>query len=148
MKIVIASDHTGIDHRRAVREELERLGHQCLDIGTSGEDPQDDYPDYAIEAARRVAAGQADAAVCICGTGIGMSIAANKIAGIRAAVCWDEFSTRVSRTHNNANVLCLGARVLDPATAARLAAQWTRLPFEGGRHARRLAKITKLEKTN
>lgn len=146
MKIALASDHAGIEHRRAVREQLERLGHECIDLGSDGADPADDYPDYAFDAGERVARGEVDAAVCICGTGIGMSIAANKIPGVRAANCWNEFSVRVSRTHNDANVLCLGGRTLEPSTAARLAGLWTQQGFEGGRHIRRIRKIADFEK--
>jgi len=145
MRIAICTDHAGIEFSRIVRAELERVGHECIDLGSNGQDPQDDYPDFALDVAQCVSRGEADAGVCICGTGIGMSIAANKVKGVRAAVCWDEFTTRVSRTHNNANVLCLGARVLDAATAAHLAALWTTVEFEGGRHARRVGKITRFE---
>ena len=125
MKIALASDHTGVEHRRAVQDELERLGHECIDLGCNGD---------------------ADAAVCICGTGNGMSIAANKIPGIRAVVCWDEYTTRMGRQHNNANVLCLGARCMDITTAVRLAALWTQLKFEGGRHTPRVDKVMNLER--
>ena len=144
MKIAITSDHAGVECRQVVREEMQRAGHEMIDLGSDVKDAQD-YPDFALRAAQMVAAGEAEAAVCICGTGIGMSIAANKVRGIRAAVAWDEFTATVSRTHNNANVLCLGARVLDPAQAARLAVLWAQLEFEGGRHARRVDKISDFE---
>ena len=147
MKIAIASDHTGVEYRRAVQDELERLGHECIDLGCDSETKRVDYPDFAESAARTVSRGDADTAVCICGTGNGMSIAANKIPGIRAVVCWDEYTTRMGREHNNANVLCLGARCLDIATAAHLAALWTQLEFKGGRHTSRVDKVMNLERT-
>lgn len=146
MRIATTSDHAGVEHLRAVVEELTRQGHECIELGRDNHSAADDYPDFAEAVARCVVDGNADLAVCVCGTGIGMSIAANKVPGIRAAVCWNEFTAEVSRTHNNANVLCLGSRTLDAETAAGLAVLWVRTRFEGGRHARRVDKITDLEK--
>jgi len=147
VKIAIASDHTGVEHRRAVQDALERLGHECIDMGCEPDAERVDYPDFAESASRAVSRGDADTAVCICGTGNGMSIAANKIPGIRAVVCWDEYTTRMGREHNNANVLCMGARCLDIAAAVRLAAFWTQFEFKGGRHEARVEKVMKLEQT-
>lgn len=146
MRIVLASDHAGVEQRKALHKELTQSGYDCAEMGSRDASAADDYPDFAAVAARKVADGEADRAVCICGTGIGMSIATNKIPGIRAAVCWDEFTATVSRSHNNANVLCLGGRTLEIDTMVKLAKLWMQTEFEGGRHAIRVKKIADLER--
>lgn len=144
MKVVIGSDHAGFDAKRRVGEALRAAGHTVLDVGTANSDSTD-YPDYAEKVARAVASGAAERGILICGTGIGMSIAANKVDGVRAALCTDEFTTRMSRQHNDANVFCAGARVLPIETIERLVQLFLETPFEGGRHQGRLDKIKSIE---
>jgi ribose 5-phosphate isomerase B len=140
MRIAIACDHAGPKTKELVRHELEVLGHEILDFGTNGTDSVD-YPDYAAHVALAVQNGDAEHGVLICGTGIGMSIAANKFAGVRAALCHSEETARLARQHNNANILVLGARVLSETTIRGCVRLFFTTPFEGGRHALRLAKI-------
>jgi ribose 5-phosphate isomerase B len=137
MKIAIGADHAGVDLKQRVRRRLESEGHDVTDLGTEGGDPVD-YPDFAHAVARAVRAGRAERGVLVCGTGIGMCMAANKVDGIRAAKCNDPFEARMARAHNDANVLCLGGRVLDPVTADEVVAAFFATDFEGGRHARRV----------
>jgi len=144
MKIAIGSDHAGVDARRRMMEVLRGLGHGVMDLGPAGTESVD-YPDYAAAVARAVAAGEADRGVLICGTGIGMSIAANKVRGVRAAAVSDEFAAEMSRRHNDANVLCLGARLSTPEKMERMVRIFLEAAFEGGRHSGRVAKIGKLE---
>jgi len=144
MRIAIASDHTGVAARAKVRDLLERLKIDYEDFGTDSEGAVD-YPDVAARAARAVASSSCDQAILICGTGIGMSIAANKVHGVLAAVCHNEFTTRMARMHNHANVLCLGARVLSEQEMTRLVEVWLATGQEGGRHDRRVRKILELE---
>jgi len=144
MKIALGSDHAGVDAKARVGERLVAAGHSVQDLGTQGTESVD-YPDYAEAVARRVASGEADFGVLICGTGIGMCITANKVPGIRAAKCNDAFEARMSRAHNNANVLCLGDRVLDPAVLDELVDVFLAEPFEAGRHARRVDKMNALD---
>jgi len=143
MKIHIGSDHAGYEVKEKLKAHLAEKGLACVDCGTSNTESTD-YPDYAAEVARRVAADRESRGVLVCGTGIGMSMAANKVAGVRAAVVHDEFTARMARAHNNANVLCLGARVVDGETAAHLVDIFLETPFEGGRHSRRVEKIDRL----
>ena len=144
MRIAIASDHRGIGHKISVVKAARELGHEAADMGTASEDSVD-YPDFAFLVARAVASGQADRGVLICGTGIGMAIAANKVKGVRAAVCHDEDTTALSRQHNDANVLCMGSAVLGEAEMAKLVQIWLATDHEGGRHARRVQKIMDAE---
>jgi len=144
VKLVIASDHAGRNLRRQIREHLEGLGHEIVDLGTDADNPVD-YPDFALTAARRVARGESARGILICGTGYGMQIAANKVRGIRAVAPCDEESTRMSRLHNDANVVCFGERLQDPELVLRLADLWLDTPYEGGRHDRRLEKIRQIE---
>jgi len=145
MRLALASDHTGVAARAAVRELLDRLQVQYDDLGTNSEEAVD-YPDIAAEAGRAVAAGTCDQAILICGTGIGMSIAANKVPGVLAAVCHDEFTTEMARKHNHANVLCLGARILKPDRLKKLVEVWLETVEEGGRHERRVRKVLDIER--
>ncbi|MCH7931435.1 MAG: ribose 5-phosphate isomerase B [Proteobacteria bacterium] len=138
--IVIASDHAGFELKETLKQELEALGFAVNDLGTHGGESVD-YPDYADALARAVAAGEAGRGVLLCGTGIGASIAANRHAGVRAALCHDAQSASMSRRHNDANVLVLGGRVTAPETARECLRIFLDTPFEGGRHARRVAKL-------
>jgi ribose 5-phosphate isomerase B len=129
-----------LDLKQLVVGKLRDWQYEVQDFGVQGPDSVD-YPDYALLVARAVAEGRADRGVLVCGTGIGMSIAANKVAGIRAALASDEFSARMAREHNDANVLCLGGRVLGPDRALAILGAWLEARFEGGRHQRRIDKI-------
>jgi ribose 5-phosphate isomerase B len=120
------------------------MGHEIVDCGSFGEDAVD-YPDVAAEVARRVAEGAVDRGILLCCTGVGMAIAANKVAGVRAATCHDEVTAEMSRRHNDLNVLCLSAEMLGPEMQEKVIRTWLATPFEGGRHARRVAKIASLE---
>jgi ribose 5-phosphate isomerase B len=144
MRIVVASDHAALALKARVVEWLRARGHDAVDLGPDSPGSVD-YPDYALRAAEEIAAGQADGGVLICGTGIGMSLAANKVPGIRAAVATDTYMARMARAHNNANVLCLGARVVGEGLAEDIVDAWLGATFEGGRHARRVDKITAIE---
>lgn len=143
MKIAIGCDHRGVSPKSKLAHTLAQQGHEVVDVGANS-DQAVDYPDIAAAVASRVAAGEADRGVLICGTGIGMSIAANKFAQVRAAVCHDEFTAEICRRHNDVNVLCLSADV-PPDRTARIVEVWLHTAFEGGRHARRVEKITALE---
>lgn len=144
MRIAIGADHAGYTLKEALVAYMRERGIEVIDFGTHGPDSAD-YPDYARMVAEAVARRGADFGVLICGTGIGMSIAANKVPGIRAAAVSDVYSARMSRAHNDANILCLGGRVVGPGLAIEILEAWLRTPFEGGRHARRLEKIRQLE---
>lgn len=144
MNIAVASDHRGVDLKRKVVATLESLGHEVTDHGAQATDSVD-YPDYASVVAGRVSQGESDRGVLICGTGIGMSIAANKFKGVRAAPCTDEVTTELSRRHNDLNVLCLSADLLSPRVVERMVRVWAETEFEGGRHGRRVDKIANLE---
>lgn len=144
MRIGIASDHAGVDLKRTIIERLNDRGHQVTDYGPVDANPVD-YPDKAEELCRHLLAGDHDQGILICGTGIGMSMAANKIAGIRAALCRDEFSARAARQHNDANVLVLGSRVTGTELAWAIMEHFIAAQFDGGRHARRVAKLCDLE---
>ncbi len=142
--IAVASDHGGLDLKNAVIESLRGQKIACTDFGTDAH-ASVDYPDFAEKVARAVTSGEVKAGILICGTGIGMSIAANKIPGIRAALVHDEFTAQMAAEHNNANILILGGRVLSPEQGARLVDVWLTSRYEGGRHQQRLDKITNLE---
>jgi ribose 5-phosphate isomerase B len=144
MRIATAADHAGYTLKEALKSYLLELGHEVVDFGTSSEDSVD-YPDFAGPAARAVATGQCDRGVLCCGTGQGAMLAANKVRGIRAVVCLESFSVRMTRLHNDANVLCLGGRVHGVGLAQELVRVWLETPFEGGRHTRRVDKIMALE---
>ncbi len=144
MKIAIGGDHSAYRIKEEMKARLVALGHEVEDVGTHSEESVD-YPDFAEQVARAVAGGRADRGVLMCGTGIGMSIAANKISGVRAALVTDEFTGEMSRRHNDANVFCAGVRVLPPTKIGELLEAWLKTPFEGGRHERRVEKIRKLE---
>ena len=143
-RIAIGCDHAAVALKDQIVKELKASGHPVEDLGAFGTESVD-YPDFAAAVSRRVASGAADRGILICGTGIGMSMAANKFPGIRAAVCHDATTARLSRQHNDANVLCLGARIVGPAVASDIVAAWLAAGFEGGRHQRRIDKISALE---
>ena len=144
MKIAIGSDHAGFALKEHLRAKLARDGHQVVDCGTDRPDSTD-YPDYAALVAREVASGRVDRGVLVCYTGVGMSITANKVPGIRAALGTNLDEVGLVRRHNDANVLTLGAKFTPPEDAEALVDAFLRTDFEGGRHARRVAKITALE---
>ncbi|WP_457567942.1 ribose 5-phosphate isomerase B [Desulfurobacterium sp.] len=145
MKIALASDHGGFRLKEVIKNYLESLGVEYIDFGTFSEDSVD-YPDYALKAAESIISGETDRGIFICGTGIGISIAANKVPGIRAALCYNIFAAEMSRRHNDANVLALGGRVLGDELAKSIVKVWLETPFEGGRHERRLKKIAGIER--
>ena len=144
MRFSVASDHRGIELRRAIVSTLESLGHEVADEGAESTESVD-YPDFASVVAKKVSEQDVDRGVLICGTGIGMSIAANKFAGVRAAPCNDEVTAEISRRHNDLNILCLSADLLSSRVAERMVKVWVDTEFEGGRHSRRLGKINDLE---
>jgi len=144
MKIAIGADHAGFELKNHLGEVLRQTGHEVCDLGTHSAESTD-YPDYAARVAKAVASGAAERGVLVCGTGVGMSIAANKVQGIRAAVGIQIEQVRLIRGHNDANVLTLGARFTDPETARELLLAFLDAPFEGGRHERRVAQIARLE---
>jgi ribose 5-phosphate isomerase B len=144
MKVAIGADHAGFAVKEEIKTVVRALGHAVIDKGTSSE-ASVDYPDYAAQVARAVAAGEAERGVLICGTGVGMCIAANKVPGVRAALVSDEKTAELSRQHNDANVFCAGARVHPTLRIAEMLKVWLSTPFEGGRHQRRLEKIQGLE---
>ena len=140
MKIAIAADHGGASLKKELAEYVAELGHEVLDQGTNGSESVD-YPDYARKVTDLLAAGGADLGILVCGTGQGMAMSANKLPGIRAGVVSDTFSARMIRAHNNANILCLGERVVGAGLARELTKAFLETDFEGGRHERRVAKI-------
>jgi ribose 5-phosphate isomerase B len=144
MKIAIGSDHRGFDAKRRIVALLAQLGHDVLDVGPDGRESVD-YPDFAFQVAQAVSSGRVERGILVCGTGIGMCIAANKVAGVRAAPCHDTITAEMSRRHNDANILCLSADLLGEDLIERTVRVWLETPFEGGRHARRVEKITRYE---
>jgi ribose 5-phosphate isomerase B len=147
MRIAIASDHRGFQLKEKVLGMLRGKGHEIEDDGTLS-DESVDYPDFAAIVAAKVSSGQVDRGILICGTGIGMAIAANKFPGVRAAACNDEVTAEMSRRHNDANVLCLSADLLSPRVVERMIEIWIDTEFEAGRHLRRVEKIRELEEKN
>ena len=144
MKIAIGSDHRGYDAKRRIVALLQNTGQEVLDVGPQSADSVD-YPDFAFQVAQAVSEGRVDRGILICGTGIGMCIAANKVKGVRAAPCHDSITVEMSRRHNDANVLCLSADLLGDELIGRMVRLWLETEFEGGRHARRVDKIKKIE---
>ena len=144
MKVAVGCDHGGFVLKDAVISTLEELGAQVVDMGTYSTESVD-YPVYGKKVAEAVANGECDLGVVMCGTGIGISIAANKVKGIRAAVVTDEFMAEMTRRHNNANIIALGGRVITPEKAKSLVKAWYTAEFEGGRHQKRIDMITQIE---
>ena len=145
MKIALASDHAGFQQKEKLKPLLNTLGVEFEDLGPSSEDSVD-YPDYARKVAERVASGEAEQGLLVCGSGTGMAISANKVPGVRAAVAWSEEIAQLARQHNDANVLSIGARVTPEADIPKIVKAWFASTFEGGRHASRIAKIKEIEK--
>jgi ribose 5-phosphate isomerase B len=140
VKIAVGSDHAGFEVKEALAKRLGAAGHDVVDCGTHTTESVD-YPDFARAVAQKVASGACERGILVCGTGIGVAMAAGKVKGIRAATVHDRFTAQMSREHNDANVLCMGARVLDLRHALELADLWLTVPFAGGRHERRVRKI-------
>jgi RpiB/LacA/LacB family sugar-phosphate isomerase len=144
VKVAIGSDHAGYELKEYIKDVLTKAGYTYVDVGTDGE-ASVDYPDFGIRAALLVAGGETERGVLVCGTGIGMSIVANKVKGIRAALAEDLYSAVQSRKHLNANVLVLGGRVIGKGLAEEIVRAWLETPFDGGRHQRRIEKIIRWE---
>tara|TARA_Y100001949_G_scaffold106679_1_gene90071 strand:+ start:78 stop:527 length:450 start_codon:yes stop_codon:yes gene_type:complete len=142
--IAVGSDHAGYSLKQRLAAELRTLGHEVLDLGAHDAD-RVDYPDFGAAVGRAVAGAEADLGVCVCGSGIGIAMAANKVPGVRAAPVHDATSARLARQHNDANVLCLGERLLDPDVASEAVLAWLDAEFEGGRHVGRVAKLAELD---
>ncbi|WP_392454693.1 ribose 5-phosphate isomerase B [Chryseomicrobium aureum] len=147
MNIAISSDHGGNNLRKEIVSLLEELGHQVTDFGPQTKDSVD-YPDYAKPVCEGVAGGEFDSGILICGTGIGMSIAANKYKGIRCALVHDVFSAKMTKCHNNSNILAMGERVIGAGLAREIVSTWLENEFEGGRHETRINKIAQIEENN
>jgi RpiB/LacA/LacB family sugar-phosphate isomerase len=145
VRVYAASDHAGFPLKKVLVAEARRLGHEVIDLGPENED-RVDYPDYGAKVGRAVAQEPGARGLLVCGSGIGISIAANKIPGIRATVVWDETSARLSREHNDTNVVAFGGRLTDAEVAKKMLDVWLSTPFEGGRHADRIQKIHDLER--
>lgn len=144
MKIALGCDHGGLEHKNAIAEHLAERGFDITDYGIK-ELKSVDYPEIALKVANAVSSGECELGILVCGTGIGMSLAANKVKGIRAAACSEHFSAKYTRLHNNSNILCLGGRVIGIGTALELADLFVDTPFEGGRHQRRVDMISAIE---
>ena len=144
MKIVIGNDHAAVDMKWAIKEYMEFLGYKVINVGTN-ENKSCDYPDIAAVACEKIIKKEVDLGILICGTGVGMSLAANKIKGIRACVCSETYSARLCREHNNANVLCFGERVIGIETAKEMVKAFLNANFEGGKHEVRVNKIMSIE---
>ena len=147
MKIAVGSDHRGFEAKKRILLLLSQLGHEAQDLGTQGPESVD-YPDFAIQVAQAVGDKRVDRGILICGTGIGMCIAANKVHGVRAAPCHDSITAEMSRRHNDANILCLSGDLLGEELIDRMVRIWLQTEFEGGRHARRVEKIEHFEKNH
>jgi ribose 5-phosphate isomerase B len=145
MRIAVGADHAGFALKEHLKAALEGLGHECIDLGATSEAPVD-YPPICAAVGRAVIAGQAERGIVVGGSGQGEQIAANKIPGIRAALCNDLYTARLSRQHNDANVLAIGGRIVAPGLASEILLVWLETPFEGGRHQRRIDQIAALER--
>lgn len=144
-KIAIGSDHAGFEAKEKAKSELAALGVEVVDKGANNLESVD-YPDFGAAVARAVASGEVERGVLVCGSGIGISIAANKVPGARAALCWNEETARLAREHNDANVLCFGSRFIEPEQAARMVRIFLETEFAGGRHTQRVEKLSALDK--
>lgn len=144
MKIAMGNDHTAVELKKIIKEFVESKGYEVVDLGTNSPESCD-YPVYGEKVGRAVANGEADLGIAICGTGVGISLACNKVRGIRACVCSEPYTARLSRMHNNSNVLCFGARVIGVEMAKMITEEWLNASYEGGRHERRVNMITDIE---
>ena len=146
MKLAIGNDHAAVAMKFEVMDYLKSKGVEVVNVGTDTNE-RFDYPVAACRAAKLVASGEADGGILICGTGVGIGLAANKVKGIRCCICSDPYTARLSKQHNNANMIAFGARVIGPETAKMIVDEWMNAQFEGGRHAERVALITEIEQT-
>ncbi len=146
MKIAIGSDHAGYDEKEMIKQQLDQMGIQYEDLGTNSASESVDYPEFAARVGHAVVSGEANCGILICGTGIGVSIAANKIDGVRAALAWNKDTAELAREHNNANILAVGARTTSPEAIKEIVQTFLTTDFAGGRHERRIEKIAELEK--
>ena len=144
MKIAIGTDHTALEMKAAIKAHLEENGYEVLDLGTNSTDSCD-YPVYGEKVGRAVVDGEADLGIAICGTGVGISLAANKVKGVRACVCSEPYTAKLSRMHNDSNVLAFGARVIGVELAKMIVDEWLNASFEGGRHQRRVDMLMDIE---
>ncbi|HEX40560.1 MAG TPA: ribose 5-phosphate isomerase B [Phycisphaerales bacterium] len=144
MKVALGNDHRGYQAKEIIRDVIRQLGHEVIDCGTDNPGACD-YPDFAYLAAKEVSEQRADRGILVCATGIGMSMAANKIKGVRAALCHDELSAQISRDHNDSNVLCLPGDQVSAMMLGKIVETWLNTPFSGGRHLRRVQKIAEIE---
>ena len=144
MKIAMGNDHSAVEMKNIIKEHLISKGYEVMDLGTNSEESCD-YPVYGEKVGRAVASGEADLGIAICGTGVGISLAANKVRGIRACVCSEPYTAKLSRMHNNSNVLAFGARVVGSELAKMIVDEWLAAEFEGGRHQRRVDLIMAIE---
>ena len=145
MKIALGSDHAGFDLKERIKDFLVSAGHEVIDFGTTSKNSTH-YPLFAKDVSLAVQKGEAERGILVCGTGIGMSITANKFKGVRAALCFNEYMAKMSRLHNDANILCLGDRVIGEDLALAIVDVWIQTPFEGGRHEKRVELISNIEK--
>lgn len=148
MKLAIGNDHAAVEMKKQIMSFLQEAGYEIINVGNDDPlDRDDDYPLYGYKVGRLVADGKADLGICICGTGVGISLAANKVPGIRACVCSDPYTAQLSRRHNNTNILAFGARVIGIELAKMIVKEWLEAEFEGGRHQRRVGMIQEIERT-
>lgn len=146
MRIGIGNDHVAIELKNTIKEHLEQQGYEVVDFGTNSPE-RFDYPISGFKVGKAVASGDVDLGVLICGTGVGISLAANKVHGIRACVCSDPYSAKLSREHNNTNIIAFGARVVGPELAKMIVDEWLGATFQGGRHQRRIDMLAEIEET-
>lgn len=146
MKLAIGNDHVAVDMKREIKAYLEGKGYEIVDVGTDNTE-RFDYPISGYKVAKLVAGAEVDGGILICGTGVGISLAANKVKGIRACVCSDPYTAKLSKQHNNTNIIAFGARVIGIETAKMIVDEWLNAEFEGGRHARRVQMIMDIEET-
>ena len=146
MKLVIGNDHAAVELKNEIKAYLEEKGHEVINIGTDTHDSCN-YPEYGEKAGRMVAAGEVDGGVLICGTGVGISLAANKVKGVRACVCSEPYSARLSKQHNNSNIIAFGARVIGVEMAKMIVDEWVNAKYEGGRHQVRVDMLAEIEQT-
>ena len=146
MKLVIGNDHTAVEMKNEIKAYLESKGHEVINVGTDTTD-RFHYPVAGYKAAQLVASGEVDGGVLICGTGVGISLAANKVKGIRACVCSEPYTAKLSKMHNNSNIIAFGARVIGVELAKMIVDEWVNAEYEGGRHAERVAMLSEIEET-
>jgi len=146
MKIGFGNDHTAVELKNILMEHLKEKGFECVDYGTDDPDTRADYPVYGLKVAEAVMRGDVDKGVCICGTGVGISVSANKVPGIRACVCSDPYTAKLTVQHNNANIIAMGSRVVGPELAKMIVDEFFAAKYEGGRHQKRLDMISDIEK--